>query len=52
MQGLKIQDARPWTKGRVAEALSKKTINSGPPPCVTSHKPPKGGNSVVFKPPY
>ncbi|KAH7193687.1 uncharacterized protein B0J16DRAFT_395594 [Fusarium flagelliforme] len=51
MQGLEIQDARPWARGRVAEALSKKTINSGPPPRVGPREPKKGGNSVVFRPP-
>ncbi|KAJ4133441.1 hypothetical protein NW768_005027 [Fusarium equiseti] len=51
MQGLEIQDARPWARGRVAEALSRKIINSGPPPRVAPREPPKGGNSVVFRPP-
>ncbi|KAM0502776.1 hypothetical protein ACHAP8_003606 [Fusarium lateritium] len=56
MEGLEIE-ARPWAKGRVAEAFSSNKIKSGPPPRIPPRKPETSahgnGNSIAdyFKPP-
>ncbi|KAM0303007.1 hypothetical protein HYE67_011107 [Fusarium culmorum] len=58
MEGLEIEDARPWAKGRAAEALSNFKIQSGPPPRIMVRKTkaassqPKGNSgTVTFRPP-
>ncbi|GKU20658.1 hypothetical protein FLAG1_08894 [Fusarium langsethiae] len=57
MEGLEIEDARPWARDRAAEALSSNRIQSGPPPQIPTRKskassqPHGNGITVQFKPP-